>query len=87
MFRVSAYVAGVPTVLMSTPITATLDGSALHLRTVVTATQAIATLTIGGADHTLTVPTTTTGIATGAFGLMTANTSATFDDAYVTWPD
>ena len=87
VFRVSAYVAGTPTVLMSTPITATLDGSAIRLRTVITATQAVATLTIAGADHTLTVPTTTTGITTGAFGLMTASSSATFDDAYVTWPD
>jgi hypothetical protein len=87
VFRVSAHVAGVATVLMSTPITAALDGSAVHLRTVVTATQAVATLTLAGADHTLTVPTSTTGITTGAFGLMTANSSATFDDAYVTWPD
>lgn len=86
VFTVSAYVAGVPTVLMSAPIATALDGAAIRLRAACTPTQAIVTLTIGGADHVLTVPTTTAGITTGRFGLMTATTSATFDSAYVTWP-
>jgi hypothetical protein len=83
--NVSAYVAGAPTVLMSTPVTEAPTGT-LRLRAVYTASQAIVTLTIGGVDHALTVPTATAGITNGQMGIMTAGTAATFLSAFVTWP-
>ena len=84
--RVSAWVAGAPTVLMTAPITATLDGAAIRLRVVFAAAQATVTLTIAGTDHALTVPTATAGITTGQLGLVTATTAATFDSVLATWP-
>ena len=86
VLHVSAYVAGVPTELMATPITAALDGAPLRLRATIAPAQAVVTLTIGGADHVLAVPTATAGITTGQLGIMTATTAATFDSVLVTWP-
>ena len=84
--RVSAWIAGAPTVLSTAPITATLDGAALRLRVVFASAQAVATVTIAGTDHVLTVPTATAGITTGQLGLFTATTAATFDSVLATWP-
>jgi hypothetical protein len=84
--RVSAWIAGTPTVLSTAPITAPLDGAALRLRVVFATAQAVVVLTIAGTDHMLTVPTATTGITTGQLGLVTATTTATFDSVLATWP-
>jgi hypothetical protein len=84
--RVSAWVAGAPTVLGTTPITATLDGAAIRLRAVIAPTGVVVTLTLAGIDHMLAVQTTTAGITTGQLGLVTASTAATFDSVLATWP-
>lgn len=84
--RVSAWVAGAPTVLGATPITGALDAAAIRLRAVFAPAQVIVTLTLAGTDHALTVPTATAGITTGQLGLITATTAATFDSVLVTWP-